>query len=36
MAGLGLGVQVGVQLSFGRTHKSEADWAGLGWIGSNG
>jgi predicted Zn-dependent protease len=33
MAGLGLGVQVGVQLSFGRTHKSEADLIGLDWTG---
>jgi predicted Zn-dependent protease len=29
MAGLGLGVQVGVQLPFGRTHESEADLIGL-------
>lgn len=29
MAGLGLGVQVGVQLPFGRTHESEADIIGL-------
>jgi predicted Zn-dependent protease len=29
MAGLGLGVQVGVQLPFGRTHESEADRIGL-------
>jgi Zn-dependent protease with chaperone function len=36
MAGLGLGVQVGVQLPFGRKHESEADLIGLDWIGSNG
>jgi predicted Zn-dependent protease len=29
MAGLGLGMQVGVQLPFGRTHESEADLIGL-------
>jgi predicted Zn-dependent protease len=29
MAGLGLGVQVGVQLPFGRKHESEADLIGL-------
>jgi predicted Zn-dependent protease len=29
MAGLGLGVQVGVQLPFGRTHETEADLIGL-------
>lgn len=29
MAGLGLGVQVGVQLPFSRTHESEADLIGL-------
>jgi predicted Zn-dependent protease len=29
MAGLGLGVQVGVKLPFGRTHESEADLIGL-------
>ena len=29
MAGLGLGLQVGVQLPFGRTHESEADLIGL-------
>ena len=29
MAGLGVGVQVGVQLPFGRTHESEADLIGL-------
>ena len=29
MAGLGLGVQVGFQLPFGRTHETEADLIGL-------
>jgi predicted Zn-dependent protease len=29
IAGLGLGVQVGVQLPFGRKHESEADLIGL-------